>query len=115
MSTQFMFAFAKAVDGRRDELNEWFEKQHVPDLLKIPGFVSARRVAVRPLAAREGIPVWDFMAIYEIDAEDIQAVIKESGIRMASGVIKMSDALDRSSSLALLGSPLSFRKASDLS
>lgn len=115
MSTQFMIAFAKAVDGRKDELNEWFEKQHVPDLLKIPGFVSARRVAVRPLGAREGIPVWDFMAIYEIDAEDIQAVIKESGIRMASGVIKLSEALDRSSSLALLGSPLSFRQASDLS
>ena len=113
MSTQFMFAFAKAMDGRRDELNEWFEKQHVPDLLKIPGFVSARRVAVRPLGVREGIPVWDFMAIYEIDAADVPAVIKEAGVRMASGVIKLSEALDRSSSLALLGSQLSFRQASD--
>ncbi|MDB6107754.1 MAG: hypothetical protein JWO52_7753 [Gammaproteobacteria bacterium] len=115
MSTHFMFAFAKAVDGRKDELNEWFETQHVPDLLQIPGFVSARRVAVRPLGAREGIPVWDFMAIYEIDAEDVQAVIKESGVRMASGVIKMSAALDRSSSLALLGSPISFRQSSGFS
>jgi hypothetical protein len=112
MSTHFMFAFAKAVDGCKDELNEWFEKQHVPDLLQIPGFVSARRVAVRPLGAREGIPVWDFMAIYEIEAEDVSLVIREAGVRMASGVIKMSEALDRSSSLSLLGSPISFRQSS---
>jgi hypothetical protein len=115
MSTQFMIAFAKAVDGRKDELNEWFEQQHVADLLKIPGFVSARRVAVRPMGAREGIPVWDFMALYEIEAEDVQAVIKEAGVRMATGVIVMSEALDRSSSLTLLGSPLSFRQATEMS
>jgi hypothetical protein len=115
MSTQFMISFAKAVDGRKDELNEWFEKQHVADLLKIPGFVSARRIAVRPLGVREGVPVWDFMVIYEIDAEDVHSVIKEAGVRMAAGVIPMSDALDRSSSLTLLGSPLSFRQSSDRS
>jgi hypothetical protein len=115
MSTQFMISFAKAVDGRRDELNEWFEKQHVADLLKIPGFVSARRVAVRPLGTREGLPVWDFMVLYEIEAEDVLAVIKEAGVRMASGVIAMSGALDRSSSLTLLGSPISFRQATEIS
>lgn len=115
MSTQFMIAFAKAVEGRKDELNEWFEKQHVADLLKIPGFVSARRIAVRPLGAREGMPVWDFMALYEINAEDVHAVIKEAGVRMATGVIVMSEALDRSSSLTLLGSPLSFHQASGTS
>jgi hypothetical protein len=115
MSTHFMLAFAKAVDGRTDELNQWFEAQHVPDLLGIPGFKSARRVAVRPLGTREGIPQWDFMAIYEIEADDVQAVVKEAGVRMASGVIKLSEALDRSSSLTLLGSPISFRESGGIS
>jgi hypothetical protein len=108
MSTQFMIAFAKAVEGRKDELNAWFENQHVPDLLKIPGFVSARRVAVRPMGSQGAQPAWDFMAMYEIQADDVGTVIKEAGVRMATGVIKMSEALDRSASLTLLGSPLSF-------
>ena len=31
------------VAGREDEFNEWYTKQHLDDVLKVPGFVAAQR------------------------------------------------------------------------
>lgn len=30
-------------DGREEEWNRWYDTKHVPELLSVPGFVSARR------------------------------------------------------------------------
>jgi hypothetical protein len=29
--------------GREDEFNLWYDPTHLPDVLKLPGFVSARQ------------------------------------------------------------------------
>src|SRR6476646_7328727 len=49
-----------------DELNRWYDEEHVPNLLKVPGYRSARRYV-----AVEGEP--KYMAFYEIDAVENQS------------------------------------------
>jgi len=44
-----------------DELNRWYAEEHIPELLKVPGYRTARRYA-----AVDGEP--KYLAIYEIDA-----------------------------------------------
>ena len=49
--------------GMEEEFNAWYEEEHLPERLSIPGFRSARRW-VRDCAAGEG----KYLATYELDS-----------------------------------------------
>ena len=72
---------------REDEYNEWYSGVHIPEILAIPGFTGARRYKV---IGGDG-PV--YVAVYDIDADDIAAPVKELGARSAAGQHTMSDVL----------------------
>ncbi|HTZ77499.1 MAG TPA: DUF4286 family protein [Stellaceae bacterium] len=44
---------------QEDELNRWYEEEHIPERLSIPGFLRARR-----FVALEGSP--KYLALYEL-------------------------------------------------
>ncbi len=52
---------------REDEFNEWYNKIHLPDVLKTPGFISARRYEAKEYRDGRG----KYLAIYEIETDDI--------------------------------------------
>jgi hypothetical protein len=54
-----------AYADRREEFVTWYKEVHFPDLLSVPGFVSARLYE-----SPEG-PSPQFMAVYELAADDI--------------------------------------------
>jgi hypothetical protein len=87
-----MVVLSNAQPGRDDEFNKWYDEQHLPDLLAIPGVASGTRFTLRN---PEGVPAPDFryLAIYEIDG-DPGAVLQEIGVRNQDGRMSMSDALD---------------------
>jgi hypothetical protein len=64
---------------RDDELNEWYDRTHVPELLAVPGFVSARRYR---LVGDDGP---EYLAVYEIEADDLTAPVQELRRRSAAG------------------------------
>ncbi|MDT3441418.1 MULTISPECIES: DUF4286 family protein [unclassified Pseudofrankia] len=75
-----------------DEFNRWYDEDHLPDLLTIPGFVAARRFRLREgghVRAAEGTP--RYLAIYEIEADDLDAALRAMRTRPDRG--KVSDAL----------------------
>ena len=83
---------APASPDREDEFNDWYDNTHVPEICAVPGFVSARRYKVHGAAAGDtGAPA--YLAIYEIDADDLAAPAAELRARSASGVMHVSDAL----------------------
>ncbi len=56
-------ALTNPVEGKEQAFNEWYDNQHVPDLLAVPGCVAAQRYkladhqrAGRPPAARAKTP-----------------------------------------------------------
>ena len=55
---------AMAPKGREAEFNRWYHDEHVPDELKYPGVVSARRYKA---IAGEG--KYEYMAVYELKDE----------------------------------------------
>jgi hypothetical protein len=73
---------------REDEYNDWYSGTHIPEVLAIPGFVGARRYK---LAGGDGTP--SYLAIYEIEADDIFAPVKELSARSAAGQHSKSDVL----------------------
>lgn len=53
--------------GREAEFNEWYDKVHIPDVLSIPGFVSATRYQ---LVGEPQEGQGRYLALYEIEASD---------------------------------------------
>ncbi len=47
-----------------EEFNRWYNEEHLPDLLKVPGFFGARR-----FVAEEGQP--KYLAFYEVESSDV--------------------------------------------
>lgn len=48
---------------REAEFNQWYSHVHLPDLLRVPGFLSARRYV-----RKNGSP--KYLAVYEIEDEE---------------------------------------------
>lgn len=68
------------------EFNTWYDKVHLPQVVALDGFVSARRLA----------PVADdgpCVALYEIESDDLQAVIDKLLDAAGRGGLGMSEAM----------------------
>jgi hypothetical protein len=74
--------------AREDEFNQWYGQTHLPEVLSVPGFVAARRYKVHGGEADR-----PYLAVYEIEADDLAAPMREWAARSASGQTHMSDVL----------------------
>ena len=75
-------------DDREKEYNDWYDNTHIPEITAVPGFVSARRYKVH---GETGAPA--YLAIYEIDADELTAPAAELRARRAAGLTHDSSAL----------------------
>ncbi|HYB80063.1 MAG TPA: hypothetical protein VED43_00130 [Mycobacterium sp.] len=69
---------------RDQEYNTWYDEVHLGELVALDGFVSARRL--RPVEG-DG----PYVAIYEVEADNLQAVL--DNMIASAGRLHMSDAL----------------------
>lgn len=102
MAKGIMFAFTAAKPGHREDLNQWYDEQHVPDLLDVPGVTDATRYDLRLIKMPDGFPELDFLAAYSMDG-DIEAIYREIGSRM--GPDRLSPHLDSGKTIAYLAYP----------
>ncbi|GAA4554515.1 hypothetical protein [Pseudonocardia xishanensis] len=68
------------------EYNEWYDKVHLREIVSCDGFVSARRYA----PAGPGLP---YVAIYEIESEDVQSSVDGMWAFARSGRMTASEAI----------------------
>lgn len=95
-SERLAVVFTNAVEGREDDFGKWYDNEHIPDLLDVPGVKAAQRFEItgdRP----EGL-AQRFMVVYELD-RPWSEVMAELGARMADGRTAVSDTLDASSAM----------------
>ncbi|WP_156967027.1 DUF4286 family protein [Paraburkholderia ferrariae] len=67
--------------GGDDAYNEWYTNQHIPDVLKVPGFVAARRYQT----IDHDKTSQNYLALYEIEAasfEDARASLTKHAKEM---------------------------------
>lgn len=94
--TYFMLVFNEPVAGKEDEYNQWYDQQHAPDVVAVPGFVSAQRfiynssVQWREAALKKP----RYLVLYTISTDDLPAVIAEVKRRLSTGQTRISTALD---------------------
>jgi hypothetical protein len=73
---------------REDEFNAWYGGVHLRELLAVPGFVSARR-----FRRVSGAEAPEYLAVYEVEADDLAAPMRELRRRSAAGETTPGDAL----------------------
>lgn len=82
-----------AVDGRDDEFNKWYDGQHVRDVLDIPGMMSAQRFKLSSVQRMKASCPYRYLALYEIETDNLQAVMDELGSRSGTAAMPLSDSL----------------------
>jgi hypothetical protein len=75
-----------------DEFNDWYDRQHVPDVLKVPGVKAVQRF--RTARPADDVP-GRYVATYEIEADDVGEVIARCKARAGTDQMPVSPTLDR--------------------
>lgn len=101
MADKFIqIVFSNPLDGRDDEFNRWYDDVHIPDLLAIPGMLSAQRFTLKDAGIyhMEGgmVPEQRYAIIYEMEG-DVDAILAKIQEGVAAGKITMADCLDMTS------------------
>jgi hypothetical protein len=96
MPKYVMVVPSTAFEGRDDDYNRWYDGEHIHDICALPGVKSGRRFNAVQEASPNPVP-GKYLAIYEIETDDIGSVMAEMGRRAMAGEMSVSDALDRDS------------------
>lgn len=83
-----LMVLANSVEGQEAEFDDWYSNVHVPELLRLPSFVTAGRYrlnAAIPSSSRHR-----YLTVYEVT--DTNQAAQEVG--SAQGDLTMSPALD---------------------
>lgn len=95
-------------EGQAEAFEQWYVGRHMPDVLAVPGFVSAQRFRLGPDPANPDAAPRS-LTVYEIDAEDRDAVMAEVRRRSGSEVMPLFPGIDRGAPTIYLGEAVTGR------
>ncbi len=95
---------SRSQPGQEEEFVRWYIEQHLPDVSRMPGVVSAKlfRMDFQRVYDLDA-PQWTLMTHYELEGEQPGPII--DGLKAASGSARMgaSDALDKTGMIQAAG------------
>lgn len=103
MASYKWIALSSPLPGREEELERWYDEQHIPDCLKLDGFVGAQRFRVEQPPMGVAAPAWQVMVIYDIESDDIDATLAQIPKVIRTPAMPMTDAIDMTTALRVLG------------
>ncbi len=87
-----LIVLSEPVEGREAEYNDWYNNQHLADVVAVPGFSAGQRFKLVQLC--EGEFKQRYLAIYEIEADDYAGAVQEMQSRAGTPAMVVSEALD---------------------
>lgn len=89
-------AFTNPTQGKEDEYNAWYDEHHLKEVINVPGFISARhfRLATAQFPFNTVTPGYRYLALYEIETDDIAAALNEVAARAGTADMTMIDGID---------------------
>lgn len=86
-----LVVLTNAAPANDQEFNEWYDMTHLPDILKIPGFVAAKRF--RMITSLTSDPIYRYCAIYELESDDPMAAVAEMMTKAGTADMPISAAM----------------------
>lgn len=84
-----LIALTTPLPGKEDEFHDWYQNTHLPEILALPGGVSAQRF--KQVAKLMGNDTNEWLAIYDFECDDPMTVLGAMGEAAQSG--KMTPAI----------------------
>ena len=107
MSKKYQFVvFTNPLAGRDEEFNAWYTGVHLDDVLAVPGINAAQRFK---LATPDDKAAGGYLAIYEIETDDIDKTMADLNGRAGTPKMVLSDAMDMTRVSATLFEPITGR------
>ena len=106
MSRSVGIALTNPVEGREQEFNDWYDNQHILDVLALPGCISAQRFRLSNVRIPNRSCPYRYLAIYEFETEDAGAAVKAIVERGGTPAMPRSDAVSRDTFLTMIYEPI---------
>ncbi|HEX7741191.1 MAG TPA: hypothetical protein VF442_01965 [Sphingobium sp.] len=91
--------------GRDQEFRDWYDAQHLGDVARVDGVVSARRLNIGYQKVYDiDVPQYTSMTIYELETDDPEALVAKLSAMAGSDAMPMSDAVEKSGMLQVIAS-----------
>src|ERR1700738_1129183 len=94
MSTHYFMVLSDPVEGQEAAYSDWYDNRHLADVLDVDGFVSAQRFRLSRQTPPAGLPASGYLAIYEIETDDVDAPLAALMARLGTAAMPVSPALD---------------------
>ena len=91
-----LIVMTQPVEGREQEYNDWYQDAHLSDLVAVHGVKSAQRFRLSRTVVADPAPL-PYLAIYEIETDDIDKTLDDLKTRVGTGHIFVSSALSKES------------------
>lgn len=89
-----MFVFSNPTEGLENEYLDWYAGQHIHDLLRIDGYVGCKFYELSDKQLSNGEQKYKYMIIWDIETDDIDAVMRDIKERMNDGRTVFIQAFD---------------------
>src|SRR3954471_18304741 len=71
LETYQYLVFSNPVDGQETEYNRWYDNQHAPDVVAVPGFVTAQRFVAADTQLRDSKLPAKYLVVYKVVTDDL--------------------------------------------
>jgi hypothetical protein len=105
MARYTLVVLTNATDGRDEQFNDWYDNQHLPDVLALEGFVAAQRFRLADLDPPQKSR-HRYMALYHIEADDLAAANRALMKAAGTDAMIISDTIDTSGAIAKYFEPI---------
>jgi hypothetical protein len=96
MAKSMFMAWASPADDASDsEFNAWYDGTHVPQMrAAIPAITAVRRYRVADVPGVGAASAHRYVAVYEMDTDDVAGAMAALGAASADGRIEMTATMD---------------------
>jgi hypothetical protein len=101
VKTYRMLVFSQPTAGNDVPYNDWYEHEHVSDVLRVSGFISGQRFE-RIAGSEDMMGLPPFLVEFELRSADLAATGSEIGARIRDGRTRMSPSFDGKRAIGLM-------------
>lgn len=104
MARYHYVVLSRSKPGHEEEYRQWYAEQHLPDVAREPGVVSAKLFAPEMQRVYDlDAPEYVLMTMYELETDDPQALVDKIRARAGSESMPMTDVIDKSGMVQIVG------------
>lgn len=101
-----MMVFSGPTAGQDSVYNDWYDHQHVPDVMRNAGFISGQRFLLTTEDSGKELNLPPYLVLFTLKSGDLKATGDEIGARIHDGRTRMSPAFDGQGGTAMFATPL---------